>query len=84
MNPLVHSSGQLFLHPSNQVSKQSFIEPCYAGLDFVRQNPPPVRLPGANLFTLPLDYRPDEEAVKRCKYWTGWKVGCTCCYLLFV
>jgi hypothetical protein len=21
-----------------------------------------------------LDYVPDEEAVKRCKYWTGWKV----------
>jgi hypothetical protein len=21
-----------------------------------------------------LDYRPDEEAVKRCKYWTGWRV----------
>jgi hypothetical protein len=50
-----------------------------AGLDFVRQNPPPVRLPGANLFTLPLDYRPDEEAVKRCKYWTGWKVGYSWC-----
>jgi hypothetical protein len=53
----------------------SFCEAFYAGLDFVRQNPPPVRLPGAALFTLPLDYKPDEEAVKRCKYWTGWKVG---------
>jgi hypothetical protein len=52
----------------------SFCEAFYAGLDFVRQNPPPVRLPGSSLFTLPLDYRPDEEAVKRCKYWTGWKV----------
>lgn len=52
----------------------SFCEAFYAGLDFVRQNPPPVRLPGASLFSLPLDYRPNEEAVKRCKYWTGWKV----------
>lgn len=52
----------------------SMAEAFYAGFDFVRQNPPPFRLPGSRLFTIPLDYRPDETAVKRRKYWTSWKV----------
>jgi len=35
----------------------------------------PFRLPGGNgLFKIPLDYRPDDKAVERCKYWTAWKV----------
>jgi hypothetical protein len=46
-----------------------------AGVDFLRQNPAPFKLPGSQLFKIPLDYVPDEEAVKRRKYWTGWKVG---------
>jgi hypothetical protein len=77
-DPMVVHAGTSTTYPI------SFCEAFYAGLDFVRQNPPAVRLPGAALFTLPLDYRPDEEAVKRCKYWTGWKVRdclvfCMCC-----
>lgn len=34
----------------------------------------PFKLPGGSLFTIPLDYTPDERAVERCKYWTAWKV----------
>lgn len=35
----------------------------------------PFRLPGGNgLFKIPLDFRPDDKAVERCKYWTAWKV----------
>jgi hypothetical protein len=49
--------------------------PYAAGVDFLRQNPAPFKLPGSQLFKIPLDYVPDEEAVKRRKYWTGWKVG---------
>jgi len=53
----------------------SFVEAAYAGTEFVRNNPPPFRLPGGNgLFKIPLDYRPDDAAVDRCKYWTAWKV----------
>eukprot|EP00878_Enallax_costatus_P005649 GHUV01005923.1.p1 GENE.GHUV01005923.1~~GHUV01005923.1.p1 ORF type:complete len:571 (+),score=168.70 GHUV01005923.1:688-2400(+) len=52
----------------------SMAEAFYAGFDFVKQNPPPFRLPGSKLFTIPLDYRPDEAAVKRRKFWTSWKV----------
>jgi hypothetical protein len=45
-----------------------------AGVDFLRANPAPFKLPGSQLFKIPLDYVPNEAAVKRCKYWTGWKV----------
>eukprot|EP00882_Tetradesmus_deserticola_P013375 GHRQ01014200.1.p1 GENE.GHRQ01014200.1~~GHRQ01014200.1.p1 ORF type:complete len:468 (+),score=166.28 GHRQ01014200.1:148-1551(+) len=67
-DPMVVHAGTSTTYPI------SLCEAFYAGFDFVRQNPPPVRLPGSALFKLPLDYKPDEEAVKRCKYWTGWKV----------
>eukprot|EP00879_Flechtneria_rotunda_P009277 GHRR01009712.1.p1 GENE.GHRR01009712.1~~GHRR01009712.1.p1 ORF type:complete len:439 (+),score=125.12 GHRR01009712.1:755-2071(+) len=67
-DPLVVHAGTSTTYPI------SFVEAFYAGLDFVQQNPPPFRLPGGSLFSIPLDYRPDEAAVKRCKYWTAWKV----------
>jgi len=53
----------------------SFVEAAYAGNEFIKNNPPPFRLPGGNgLFKIPLDFRPDDKAVERCKYWTAWKV----------
>lgn len=67
-DPLVVHAGTSTTYPI------SMAEAFYAGFDFVRQNPPPFRLPGSRLFTIPLDYRPDEAAVKRRKYWTSWKV----------
>ncbi|KAF8068303.1 L-aspartate oxidase [Scenedesmus sp. PABB004] len=67
-DPLVVHAGTSTTYPI------SFAEAFHAGLDFVRDNPPPFRLPGGGLFTLPMDYRPSEAAVKRCKYWTSWKV----------
>jgi hypothetical protein len=52
----------------------SFAEASWAGLHFIKNNPPPFRLPGGSLFKVPLDYRPDERAVERRKSITAWKV----------
>jgi hypothetical protein len=46
-----------------------------AALPFIALNPPPFRLPGGELFKVPLDFRPDPRQVARAKRAAAWKVG---------
>ncbi|WIA39152.1 hypothetical protein OEZ86_005280 [Tetradesmus obliquus] len=67
--------GPLIVHAGTSTTYPvSMAEASYASVDFLRANPAPFKLPGSSLFKIPLDYVPDEAAVKRRKYWTGWKV----------
>ncbi|KAF6257117.1 male sterility protein-domain-containing protein [Scenedesmus sp. NREL 46B-D3] len=69
------AGGPLIVHAGTSTTYPvSMAEASYASVDFLRLNPAPFKLPGSHLFKIPLDYVPDEEAVKRRKYWTGWKV----------
>lgn len=45
-----------------------------AALPFIALNPPPFRLPGGELFKVPLDFRPDPAKVDKAKRVTAWKV----------
>jgi hypothetical protein len=46
-----------------------------AALPFIALNPPPFRLPGGELFRVPLDFKPNPAKVARAKRQTAWKVG---------
>ena len=67
--------GPLIVHAATGTTYPiSFVEAQWAALDFISLNPPPFRLPGAELFRVPLDYRPDAARVEAAKARTAWKV----------
>lgn len=70
------TSSPLIIHAATSTTYPiSMVEAQWAAVDFVKDNPPPFRLPGGRLFKVPLNYKPDEAAVKAAKQWMAWKVS---------
>ncbi|KAI8472007.1 MAG: male sterility protein-domain-containing protein [Monoraphidium minutum] len=67
--------GPLIVHAATSTTYPiSYVESQWASLAYIAGNPPPFRLPGAELFKVPLDFRPDPAKVDRAKRNTAWKV----------